>query len=74
VLGQAWRGVGWQGEAMGVDTRCTHEWSAEIQSKASWVRGFFLSFIFSSSPCLICFDTDRPSGLRDVVTLGESFL
>jgi hypothetical protein len=72
--GRVWRGVGWQGKAMGVDTRCTHEWSVEIRSKASWARGFLLPFIFSLSPCLIRFDIDRPSGLRDVVILAESSL
>jgi hypothetical protein len=33
-----------------------------------------LPFIFDMSPCLIRFDTDSPSQLRDAVTLGRSSL
>jgi hypothetical protein len=33
-----------------------------------------LPFIFATSLCLICFDRDRPSRLRDAVTLGRSSL
>jgi hypothetical protein len=29
---------------------------------------------FATSPCLICFDRDRPSRLRDAVTVGKSSL
>jgi hypothetical protein len=63
-----------RGEAMGADTRRAREWSIEIWPNASQVRGFLLSFIFAMSPCLICFNRDRPSRLRDIVTLGRSSL
>jgi hypothetical protein len=52
-----------RGEAMGADTRRAREWSIEIWPNASQVRGFLLSFIFAMSPCLICFNRDRPSRL-----------
>jgi hypothetical protein len=35
---------------------------------------FFFSFIFAMSSCLICFDRDRTSRLRYVVTIGRSSL
>jgi hypothetical protein len=72
--GQAGPGRGWRGEAMGIGARRAREWSAKIWPKASQVCGFLLSFIFAMSPCLIRFDRDKTTRLRDVVTLGGSSL
>jgi hypothetical protein len=62
-------GAGW-----GTGARRVHEWSVEIQLKASQVCGFLLSLIFVTSPCLIRFNRDRSSRLRDVVTLPFIFV
>jgi hypothetical protein len=59
---------------MGAGTRRVCQWSVEIRPKASQVHGFLLTFIFPTSPYLIGLNSDRPSRLRDVVTLGESSL
>jgi hypothetical protein len=40
--------------------------------KASQIHGFLYPFIFATSLCLIHFDRDRPSRLRNAVTLGRS--
>jgi hypothetical protein len=64
----------WCGVAMGTGARHVCEWSTEIRPKALQVRGFVLPFIFAMSLCLIRFDRDRPSQLRDAVTLNGSSL
>jgi hypothetical protein len=64
-------GVAWRSEAMGTGARRACEWSTDIWPKVSQVRSLLLSFIFATSLCLICFNRDRPSRLRDVVTLGR---
>jgi hypothetical protein len=48
--------------------------SVKIRPKASQARNLLLPFIFAMTPCIIHFDRDRPSRLRDAVTLGESSL
>jgi hypothetical protein len=68
-----WGGA-WRGEAMGMDARRVHEYFTKIWPKASQVYSFLLPFIFATSPCLIRFDRDRPSRLRDFATLGGSSL
>jgi hypothetical protein len=40
----------------------------------AWAHDLLLLFIFAMSPCIIRFDIDRPSRLRDAVTLGGSSL
>jgi hypothetical protein len=62
-------GPGRSGAGRGV----ARQW-AKIRPKASQVHDLLLPFIFAMSLCLICFDRDRPSWLRDAVTLGRSFL
>jgi hypothetical protein len=61
-----------RGETMGAGARCGHEYYAKIRSKASQARDLLLSF--ATSPCLIHFDRDRYSQLRDAITLGGSSL
>jgi hypothetical protein len=63
-----------QGGAMGMGTRRACEYSTEIRFKTSQAHGLLLPFSFAMSPRLIRFDRDRPSRLRDAVTLGGSFL
>jgi hypothetical protein len=72
--GGAGQGGAWRGEAMGMDARCVHEYFTKIWPKASQVYSFLLPLIFATSPCLIRFDRDRPSRLRDFATLGGSSL
>jgi hypothetical protein len=57
-----------RGEPMGTGARRARESSAEIRPKASHVCSLLLLFIFATSPCLIRFDRDKPSQLRDTVT------
>ena len=72
--GVAWRGVARRGEAMGAGARRAREWSAKIRPKASQVRGFLLPFIFCYEFVSNTLFIERPSRLRDAVTLGESSL
>jgi hypothetical protein len=67
-------GGSWRGKVTAIGARCAHEWSVKIWPKASQVRDFLLSFIFAISLCLINFDKDRPSRLRDAITLGRCSL
>jgi hypothetical protein len=62
------------GEARGVGAWRVHEWSVEIWLKASHVCDFLLSFIIATSQCLIHFNRDKPSRLRDAVILDGSSL
>jgi hypothetical protein len=70
----AWRGEARQGEAMCVGARRAREYSTKIRPKVSQAHSLILPFIFATSPCLIRFNRDRPSRLRDAVTLGGSSL
>jgi hypothetical protein len=51
-----------------------HEWFVKIPLKGSHACDFLLLFIIATSPCLIRFNRDKTSWLRDAVILGGSFL
>jgi hypothetical protein len=66
-------GVVWRGGAMGTSAQRARE---VHQNPAQSLTGPRLPFVvyFATSSYLIRFDRDRSSRLRNVVTLGRSFL